>query len=682
MYEIPQISTSASSDDLSDKLRYPYFSRVVSPDRFQADAMVSFIFENGWNFFSILYSEGPYGENAARWIKKVAAKRDICVSAYLMLPGHDTEEDWSHIFNVLGSEERTDIITLALGNRNSNAFFSRMKNFKKLSSKLFIGMDSLSFLQEKNKVAINYNVFFTNFPVVEVPKLRETIYNEIPDNDTSNPWLKEYWGNMFNCSWNSKEIGWKLCRSEWSLSLLKERRLKISESWSSSVYDSVFIFAKAMDKIRRKDCPNATENILKSCITGPKILQKIQNGVFSSLAGKIIFNKAGDAIGDYNIVQFTEAGQRRIAGRWFRANNTITWENFTAMWYYEKKPRGICSHPCPPKSYRLTLEISCCWQCRTCRENEVIINNSSCSPCPKFTWPDKETATTCLKIKPWSSNSTDTSSLWLELLAVLGLVCELCIAIMYLLNRNVPLIKASSLVLSNFSLIGVSTTFVTVFIVLSKPNKQICSAQRVLFNLSYTIMYAPLICKVARLLRIFKAGSTGTTNLSFVKDKYQVVFTGILILIQIGLTVITFMNSPVSIVMKQPISHEKYVEITCDYNMTALIFPLAYNILICAICCILSFFSRKFPENFNEASHIFCLVSATLFVWIVLLSAYFTTPKVKHQVLLLASCSVLNGYMTLLLMFLPKIYALKYVEQSKLKFIFSKSDTTVAPSVR
>ncbi|MGH0169128.1 UNVERIFIED_CONTAM: hypothetical protein FKN15_056112 [Acipenser sinensis] len=59
---IPQISYASTAPELSDDRRYDFFSRVVPPDSFQAQAMVDIVKFMGWNFVTTLASEGSYGE--------------------------------------------------------------------------------------------------------------------------------------------------------------------------------------------------------------------------------------------------------------------------------------------------------------------------------------------------------------------------------------------------------------------------------------------------------------------------------------------------------------------------------------------------------------------------------------------------------------------------------------------
>ncbi|KTF88148.1 hypothetical protein cypCar_00003113 [Cyprinus carpio] len=65
LFAIPQISYASTAPELSDNNRYDFFSRVVPPDSFQAQAMVDIVKAMGWNYVSTLASEGNYGESGS-----------------------------------------------------------------------------------------------------------------------------------------------------------------------------------------------------------------------------------------------------------------------------------------------------------------------------------------------------------------------------------------------------------------------------------------------------------------------------------------------------------------------------------------------------------------------------------------------------------------------------------------
>ncbi|KAK6634459.1 hypothetical protein RUM43_011860 [Polyplax serrata] len=64
--QIPQLSYASTSTELSDKSRFEYFSRVVPPDNFQAQAIVEVVKALGWKYVSTVAVEGDYGEKCRK----------------------------------------------------------------------------------------------------------------------------------------------------------------------------------------------------------------------------------------------------------------------------------------------------------------------------------------------------------------------------------------------------------------------------------------------------------------------------------------------------------------------------------------------------------------------------------------------------------------------------------------
>ena len=65
-------------------------------------------------------------------------------------------------------------------------------------------------------------------------------------------------------------------------------------------------------------------------------------------------------------------------------------------------------------------ELPCCWECKTCRNNEIIVNGTRCQQCNLTTWPDDVTATQCLPIAATYLRWTDTLSVALLVLTLIG----------------------------------------------------------------------------------------------------------------------------------------------------------------------------------------------------------------------------------------------------------------------
>ncbi|XP_022092779.1 metabotropic glutamate receptor 3-like [Acanthaster planci] len=80
LYQIPIISYSATSNELSNKERFPYFLRTVPPDKLQARAMVDILLHYDWRYVGLLYSADTYGIHGALEVTKLAEQNDICIA--------------------------------------------------------------------------------------------------------------------------------------------------------------------------------------------------------------------------------------------------------------------------------------------------------------------------------------------------------------------------------------------------------------------------------------------------------------------------------------------------------------------------------------------------------------------------------------------------------------------------
>ena len=130
--------------------------------------------------------------------------------------------------------------------------------------------------------------------------------------------------------------------------------------------------------------------------------------------------------------------------------------------------------------------------------------------------------------------------------------------------------------------------------------------------------------------------------------------------------------------LRMQVPTEKHVELFCDLPLEGLLIPLGYNLALIILCAIYGFLTRKLPENFNESWYIFISVSTTTFLWVVFLPTYFTTFYAYHQAALLAFCLILNASITLLCLYVPKIYAIYFFDEDQIKFMDTQVTTASA----
>ena len=130
-----------------------------------------------------------------------------------------------------------------------------------------------------------------------------------------------------------------------------------------------------------------------------------------------------------------------------------------------------------------------------------------------------------------------------------------------------------------------------------------------------------------------------------------------------------------------PVPTTEHVELSCLLPVVNLLSPLCYNILLLLLCAVYGFMTRKLPDNFNESWYIFISVTTTLFVWIAFLPTYFMAFYAYHKSALLGFALILNGVVTVLCLFAPKLYALYFVDESGIKVTNSNfSEPTQTPA--
>ncbi len=148
--------------------------------------------------------------------------------------------------------------------------------------------------------------------------------------------------------------------------------------------------------------------------------------------------------------------------------------------------------------------------------------------------------------------------------------------------------------------------------------------------------------------------------------------------IQIAVSVSTTIIWPPEAKLRMKVPIERHVELFCDLPLEGFLAPVAYNLTLIIMSAAFGFLTRKLPENFNESWYIFISVCTTTFLWLVFLPSYFSTFYAYHQAALLAFCLLVNAVITLLCLYVPKIFAVYFVGEEKMTFLFDESSASTA----
>ncbi len=532
--QMPVMSLFATSDELSDKSRFPYFIRLTPPDRFQAEMITDVLVHFNWSYISLVYSEGPYGESGSKYMEKQCKEKDICIEVHRMLPSKPSDDVYNDIVNHLMLHKQARVVVLFMGKSDHTNLLNAFSQRGESGHFIWILSDSANTLSAGEI----QNGGFTVFADMKIhPPFDEWYKNLTPANNPNNPWMAKQWENHFKCKWN-------VSYGNESCFLYEDTpyRNEYIGTAPSKFIDGAKVFALALHDLFKEACPEAFmyKSIIKECIDGQLFLSKIKKVIFEGASGLVKFDENGDMLGRYIMRQYISHRDPKLQEViwWNKAlsslnvmDNLVDWSVFKTS--NGQVPVSVCSRPCGLREYKVPKELPCCWLCKRCRENEIIVNKEGCEPCNATEWPDEDTATECLPIAPTYLQWNNGISISLSFLSVLGIVTCLGTCIIFYQKRNTRLIKATSRELSGIILLGTFHAYITVFAFLARPSDSSCLLNRIGFNVSVSVIYSPLVVKTNRIYRIFRAGKRGVKKSPYISSSSQLALTGILILLQV-----------------------------------------------------------------------------------------------------------------------------------------------------
>ncbi|BFZ06211.1 hypothetical protein BsWGS_09250 [Bradybaena similaris] len=685
--KMPIVGYTTTSDELSDRQLHPYYLRVVTADKYQAIAMLKFISSFGWTYISIVYSAGTYGERAFDTLKTYAPRYNICIATTNRVAN---EDDTDPVALDLLHYPRARVVVLFADQKPVRSLFGSVARMNATGKFIWVCCDSVTtasieVLREHRGNIIGAFLFMYN--TVIVPEFYDYIRRQNVS-ESKNPWFKQAWETTAGCSFANNT-----CNTSDDIT----KKAKFGKMLGPSLaMDAVLTFAHGVHNLISDICPGATGASARTCVKRDLLLQYLTNVSFQGYTGPIKFNKRSDFRGSYIINQMTyscidkpesnntsgdctkDLVQKTVAyynssNDFLKSSNiSISWSHLMAAErvvppsersFDSDVPESVCSRPCRSDEYKIQKELVCCWDCRRCRDNEKLRHEiGGCEECELFTWPDPDTDyTTCISITPSHPLPTDTLPVILIIVSIIAISGTCFVACCYVYYRESRVIKAASRELSFLQMGGVFAGYSTVICFQTTPTPSMCSVLYFMFCLSFAWLYSPLLVKTVRIYRIFQSGSKNNQRPSFISPRSQVLFSFAIIFSQVALCLVMYIHFKPTSKKTQAVPSEKMVELSCDMTLPGIVSFLAYNLVLVCACAMFAFKTRRLPDNFNESRFISMCVYTTLVIWLAFIPTYFTASMESIRGLLLSVALLLNHTVAVIFLFLPKLYAIRYM---------------------
>ncbi|KAM8829760.1 metabotropic glutamate receptor 4 isoform X1 [Synchiropus splendidus] len=677
LFKIPQVSYASTAPELSDNTRYDFFSRVVPPDTYQAQAMVDIVKAMRWNYVSTVASEGNYGESGVdAFIQKSREDGGLCISQSVKIPREPRVGEFDKIIRRLSENPNARVVIIFANEDDIRRLLQAAKKANQTGHFIWVGSDSWG-----SKISPILNQEEMAEGAVTILPKRQSIkgfdryfISRTLENNRRNIWFAEFWENNFQCKLSrhasKKGSGIKKCTNH-------ERIGKDSsyeqEGKVQFVIDAVYAMAHALHSMHKDLCPGKVGLCSKmDSINGTLLLKYIRMVNFSGIAGTpVVFNVNGDAPGRYEIYQYqitNETTEYKIIGHWTDQLHLdieeMQWPGGT-----QEIPSSICSQPCRPGQRKKTVKgIPCCWHCENCDGYQYQADTYTCKMC-RFDLRPNENHTGC---DPIPIVKLEWSSPWAVipvLIAVLGIMATLFVVATFVRYNDTPIVKASGRELSYVLLTGIFLCYATTFLMISTPDVFICSLRRIFLGLGMSISYAALLTKTNRIYRIFEQGKMSVSAPRFISPASQLVITFSLISVQLLGVCVWFGVDPSQAIIDyedQRTANPKMARgvLKCDISDLSLICLLGYSMLLMVTCTVYAIKTRGVPETFNEAKPIGFTMYTTCIVWLAFIPIFFGTSqsaeKMYIQTTTLTISVSLSASVSLGMLYMPKVYVVLF----------------------
>uniref|UniRef100_A0A8C7EYD4 Glutamate metabotropic receptor 4 n=1 Tax=Oncorhynchus kisutch TaxID=8019 RepID=A0A8C7EYD4_ONCKI len=682
LFKIPQVSYASTAPELSDNTRYDFFSRVVPPDTYQAQAMVDIVKAMRWNYVSTVASEGNYGESGVdAFIQKSREDGGVCISQSVKIPREPKQGEFDKVIRRLRENPNARVVIIFANEDDIRRLLQAAKKANQTGHFIWVGSDSWG-----SKISpVLHQEEMAEGAVTILPK-RQSIrgfdryfISRTLENNRRNIWFAEFWENNFACKLSrhalKKGSGLKKCTNQERIG--KDSNYE-QEGKVQFVIDAVYSMAHALHNMHRELCPGKVGLCSRmDPINGTLLLKHIRMLNFAGIAGNpVLFNENGDAPGRYEIYQYqirNRTAEYKIIGHWTEQ----LYLNIRAMHWPgggRQIPYSICSHPCQAgERKKIVKGIPCCWHCERCNGYQYQSDTYSCKMC-RFDLRPNENHTAC---RPIPIVKLEWSSPWAiipVLISVAGIMATLFVVVTFIRYNDTPIVKASGRELSYVLLTGIFMCYATTFLMISAPDVGICSLRRIFLGLGMSISYAALLTKTNRIYRIFEQGSMSVSAPRFISPASQLVITFSLTLVQLLGVCIWFGVDPSQAIIDYEDQRTANPDMArgvlkCDISDLSLICLLGYSMLLMVTCTVYAIKTRGVPETFNEAKPIGFTMYTTCIVWLAFIPIFFgtsqSTEKMYIQTTTLTISVSLSASVSLGMLYLPKVYViLRHPEQN------------------
>ncbi|XP_073457490.1 taste receptor type 1 member 1-like [Aquarana catesbeiana] len=646
---VPQISYSATHEQLSDKKIYPSFLRTIPSDKLQVEVILNLLQRFQWTWVAIVGSDDVYGRQGVQDLNTLASKNGICIAYQGLIPySTDTTVVKQMVANIIQTRVKATVVFSAY--LNARIFFQEVINAN-ITDFVWIGSESWS--MDTQIIALTSNKRIGSVLGVAVGQVYFPKILQFETDYVTSPKMKSMGKNGCN----------QVCQACQAFTLqTMPIATQFAMSVSFNVYSAVYAIANALHDLLDCESGQCSNNTFYPW----QLLQKVKNVNFTLYNQTINFDSNGNPATGYDIIMWSLSGATptiKVIGSYSKTSQRLQL-NDKLQWYTKDNtvPESVCSKECGKGERRVqTGSHTCCFECIPCPEMSFLNTSNlySCQPCGTDQWSPMKSDicyNRTLEYLPW----TDPLSLVLLTLVTLLLLVTIAIAVLFMINLSTPVVKSAGGKMCLGMLTSLALSLCTLYCYFGKPGIITCMVRQPVFAVSFTICFACIVVHAFQIVCIFKMASHMPRVYDiWVKKNGSDVFIAVSSAIQVVISVVWIVVKPPRPVADYSTFPDQII-LKCSESVSvgsiAEIIFIAFLSMICFIFC---YMGKDLPANYNEAK----CISFSLLVYFISWIGFFTTyivyqgkylAAVNVGAVLLSVFGILAGYFT------PKCYVILF----------------------
>ncbi|KAM9318480.1 extracellular calcium-sensing receptor-like [Pholidichthys leucotaenia] len=659
-FQMPVISHSATCECLSSRTEYPSFFRTIASDLYQSRALAQLVKHFGWTWVGAVNSDSDYGNNGMAIFLEAAQEEGVCVEYTEKFHRAEPEKLLKVVEVIRKSTAR--VIVGFLAHVEMNNLLEQLSRHN-ITGRQFIGVEAW--------ITADSLVTPTSFSVLG--GALGFAVQKANISGLENYLVKGFWETEFQCKQAGRDSEKKdtTCKETQDLLELRDYDEDVAElRYSGNIYKAIYAIAYSMHNLL--SCSSSQGCGKQVNMTHQQVVESLKQVNFTIKNGdQVWFDSTGAAVAKYEVVNWQRGPDGSVhfipvgyydaslppGQRFLLKTESIMWPEGS-----QELPVSVCSKSCHPGTHKVLQKGKpvCCYDCIPCAEGEIsnTTDSNECKNCPEEYWSNQNRDACVPKIVEFLS-FTEVMGKILVFFTLFGVLLTSVVAILFLMNKDTPLVKANNSELSFLLLFSLTLCFLCSLTFIGRPSEWSCMLRHTAFGVTFVLCISCILGKTIVVLMAFKATIPSSNVMKWFGPVQQRLSVLGFTLIQVFICILWLTIKPPFPYQNMNIYKEKVILECALGSPVGFWAVLGYIGLLAIFCFLLAFLARKLPDNFNEAKFITFSMLIFCAVWLTFIPAYVSSPG-KFTVAVEIFAILASSYGILLCIFTPKCFILVF----------------------